>query len=409
MGRFLLALSALLTLLVTSSLLAAPAYQMRLDGSGVPLVFWDSRGFSGGFDDANKIGVIAKDDNPGEHVVVVMDKDGSASGFDQYVFDPALASPNNAVTNGALTVFQTYANQELYAGSVVGGVKAANGLVVAGHARGNSINTFFGLSGNGGTFGLAEYQLRDTSDNFNVDGGVAALLAAQNVGIDTGNFKKALALVSDDGSTFHMLLASSGGASVTLIRKMDIGGYSVAPTATTAGTRSVTAGGTLRDSGDTTNNFMADLVPVINDSIQDIAINPGDGNLYFLSDDRTNGRVFLSAVSFSFGNLGDNSITSIVDLDPDSANTYLELTYTAASNANDLTGENLVAARGLAFSPDGSVLYVTNGDSDNNSKRVFIFDAPVAVPEPATLGLLATGGILLLVAGRRRVCRRRSR
>lgn len=130
-----LSVLAVVILLINRIAEADPKYSLRLDTDGVPLILAGTGGFSGGLDDAAKLSTITRSDNPMQHVVVVMDKDGSASGFDQFILDPALASPNNAAIDAKLSVFQTYANQELFNGSVAGAIKISKGLTVSGHAR----------------------------------------------------------------------------------------------------------------------------------------------------------------------------------------------------------------------------------------------------------------------------------
>jgi hypothetical protein len=66
-----------------------------------------------------------------------------------------------------------------------------------------------------------------------------------------------------------------------------------------------------------------------------------------------------------------------VDLDPDNANTYIELTYDSGDANPDLLN-----AGGLTFSPDGTVLYIGNG-KDNAESRVFVFDNVLPPAPPA--------------------------
>lgn len=235
-------------------------------------------------------------------------------------------------------------------------------------------------------------------------GGSAALITNQNISLDTNDFKRGLALVGPGSATnsFQLLIASSPSGDFDQIRKLEVGDFTTPPTTMMAGVRSTDPGGVLRDSTDTTSDFMPDLVPSINDAMVDLAYNPGDNLLYFLSRDTTAGDVFLSAVSFDWGLTDDNSLVAIEDLDPDSANSFLDLTYIASLNPNDMTGEDLDAARGLSFSPDGSVLYITNGTGDGSSNRVFIFDlaqpANLQVPEPSSILLMSMMGIAALLS-----------
>jgi hypothetical protein len=183
------------------------------------------------------------------------------------------------------------------------------------------------------------------------------------------------------------------------------------PPTTTPGTLSVSGGTTARylvgGSLNTKASLLADLVPSVADTVNGFGLNPGDGYLYFVSSIDTGGndtsgggykwsddKVFLSAVSFTFGPLSADSAATIVDLDPNSANKYLEIQWTKPSHADGTAsapGAELLGASDLAFSPDGAQLYVSNATAD----RVFIFNID-AVPEPASIGLLALGGLTLV-------------
>jgi hypothetical protein len=115
--------------------------------------------------------------------------------------------------------------------------------------------------------------------------------------------------------------------------------------------------------------MLTNLVYGINDTVRGMAYNPADGWLYFLSDDRANNKVYLSAVSFDWGSLGANSIATYQSANPDSTNTYLGISYDSGDSYPDLNRGDA-----LAFSPDGSVLYVVVFSTTGANSRVFIFD-----------------------------------
>ena len=147
------------------------------------------------------------------------------------------------------------------------------------------------------------------------------------------------------------------------------------------------------------------LVPGIPDEAYEMAFNPDDGNLYFVSNDTADSRVFVSAVSlpadaFDAAELGNDSVVTYVDLDPNSANTYLEVTYDA-SGEPDTPGQNLFVSGGITFAPDGSRMYLSNsiGASPSSQNRVFVLKM---VPEPATMGLLLLGSTALALLRKRK-------
>lgn len=372
----------------------APLYQMRVDGSGVPVILASTTGYSGGQLDGGTLTVTS------DGYVVVKESPSSAHEFQ--VLNPALASANNAPSNSNVALIQFWASSggapgggQLYDGSVPGATKVLDDNIgLKGLTRALPGDTFFGWTG-GGTISYTEVQLQDGAGSYDADSGTAARLASGSAGIQTGLHKQGLEVWESAGSadTWRVLggMASNGG-----IVKMEWGPLT-GQTATAAGTRAIT-GGTrwlIGGSGNSRTSLIADLVPGISDTMVEMAYNPYDGNLYILS--AGGNQVFLSAITFTWDNTSTaDTAASYVDLDPSSVNNYIELTYDSALNPNDgAASPDLLAGSGLGFNSTGSVLYVSRGT------RVFIFDV-AAVPEPATLGLLVIGGLGAMVARRRR-------
>jgi MYXO-CTERM domain-containing protein len=123
-------------------------------------------------------------------------------------------------------------------------------------------------------------------------------------------------------------------------------------------------------------------------------------DVYFLTDDGATTK--LAGVRADIPADGPMSWEAI-DLDPNSANTWLQL--------KDAVEDVDIAGRGIVFSADGNLLYVSStlnlstghgGSAGTDDARVYLFDIPAAagpIPEPAGLGLL---GLALLAARRRR-------
>lgn len=378
---------------------ADPLYQLRVDGFGVPLIL--QTGTAGHADDpAISIGSTAD----GQYIY---GWDGIGSGYEFHILQISLESANNAPSSAEVALDQTWAGQDSYAASVKSGVSQAHAYQDAITREAPGINSFFGFSG-GGSAGTTEWRFEDSGGNYDADSGSIAIVTQDSSTFGQGGQHKAgLALIGETGlnTDTWMIVAGNGGAGAAYgdtlthsVYKSEWGpATGVDRDLGTVGSRSITVGGTLTNGG-SASAMISNLVPSIDDLVKEMAYNPYDGNLYFISYDSTSSQVYLSAVSFEWAPSGDfanASEVTYVDLDPDAAENYLNITYVAANNANDLSGQDLVSAYGLTFAPDGSRLFVSNGLTGN---RVFQFDlvAPPPVPEPATLALLALGGLALV-------------
>jgi hypothetical protein len=398
-------------LLIAAPASAAPLWSMKVDGAGVPLVLQATGGFG-----APRVGVLGVTE---DGYIAAMD--GSGSGHEIHILDPAGEEANNAVSGAAqAAVVRTWdTNREIYLAGVASGVKDdidyCDGLTRAVPGGSGAIFWFSG----GGTAEAYDVRFEDAAGNYDADGGFGANRGKSSDTTNTGLHKAGLALIGETSPGSDVLNMLAGQSTVgaaygapinNSILKQQWGALSGLDIGTaTEGTRVITGGGKLTD-GISYTSMLANLVPGIADDVMEMAYNVLDGNLYFVSQDTTNGKVYVSAVSLPgdafTSEFGNDSVVTTVDLDPDTANDYLDITYLAALNANDLTGADLVESLGIGFSPDGSVMYIGNeGDgTSGSSDRVFIFET--TIPEPATMALLAIGGIGMVGAAVRR--RRRS-
>ncbi|MCG3180814.1 MAG: hypothetical protein BIFFINMI_03177 [Phycisphaerae bacterium] len=178
---------------------------------------------------------------------------------------------------------------------------------------------------------------------------------------------------------------------------------SVEPTTTTVGAREFyfrdnSAAQALVISGTDFEN----LVPSIADVGKDMAVDPVNGDLYFLSI--ASNTAYLTAIRPSISDDSDVAITyEVVDLDLTDngglpgGNVYRALT--------DFHGD-LVGGVGLTFNGDGSRLYIAvsaNASASGEVTAVYALDVThAAVPEPTTSALLLLGTVMMAGAGLRR-------
>jgi hypothetical protein len=134
------------------------------------------------------------------------------------------------------------------------------------------------------------------------------------------------------------------------------------------------------------------LVPGVSDVIRDIA-NDLYGQIWVLSSLGTD--TYLSAFTLSDINAG--ATLTQVDLDPDTANLHVQLSGITLTD-----GTTATAGVGLAVNGNASEIFVAANGGTNQKDHVFIFENSAAIPEPATLGLLAIGGMVMAGAAVRR-------
>lgn len=172
---------------------------------------------------------------------------------------------------------------------------------------------------------------------------------------------------------------------------------SAEPTATTEGTREAYK----RDRSNTQATLLtatdtANMVAGVSDSGTDMAQDPVTGDLYVLTSDGTDAYIYAIRPTIS----DDSDVApswEIVDLDPNSAATYMVL----SSYHDDLRN-----AGGITFSADGSRLHLavtSSGPDTDEVTAIYTLDVGRGVvPEPTTLALLSLGGLLGLTGMARR-------
>ncbi|MFO7899514.1 MAG: hypothetical protein R6V58_10715, partial [Planctomycetota bacterium] len=404
--------SVLFLLALPMTATAVPSYQLRTDAAGVPLILTANQGHGGL--------TMERIDATNDGLVYAYDDAGS--GYEYHVMDPALESPNNAATSAEVALVQFWSGgRDMYEASVSTGVTVSAFTPRSGMTSTMANGAFLTMSG-GGSGSYGEIRFEDNAGSYDGDSGMGARRGNGSFSFDTARHKSGLEWVAETGpgtDTWQVLvgLSDDGGTGRRPInygvRKTEWGPLTGLNTGGTpaAGTRTITPGGRLVDAGGSATGLIDGLVPGVADAPHDFAINRRDGNLYFVSyhNDGNLDHVYLSAVSFAFGTLADDSPATYVNLDEDTTDNFLEITYDSGDDDPDL-----LMPYGLTFSPDGSVLYVVNAAGTSTSSggdRVFqfdLFEPAQPIPEPGALGL-ALLGLPLLLRRRKKKGRRTSR
>lgn len=388
-----LALTLLAVLLVAAASADADPIIVQFKVGGVAqVVRTASGGYVGGLQSSNQLGYNTDTDRI--HVA-----DTSNGGYSLFWLDPEVygdvGGSHDSRTGAARNWGTSASTGDVYAGTVTGGVRQAMGSYGTGFAYVPETGSMFVKSGGGNNAAIHEYQAARTDGGSDVVGegtvgdqtNSARLLSLASPTLTTGEFHVGLAYLGSDGDSLNFLfIDSSGGTSNHGAFFSLAAPRTTEPTATTAGTRSLTdlvEAGAVVSSTD-----LGNLVPGVGDTIRDIT-NDLSGQIWALSTSGTD--TYLSAFT-----LVGNALTQ-VDLDPDSANLHVQLL-----GITDTDGVTPTAGYGLAVNGDASKIYVlANGTGKDH---IFIYDNLAAVPEPATLALLALGGLAL---GAARIRRRR--
>ncbi|MCG3179404.1 MAG: hypothetical protein BIFFINMI_01739 [Phycisphaerae bacterium] len=424
-----------LVLLLAGTANAAPDWTLTTGGSGAPLVLNGWVANSPTADDGNAGlrpgfgALVALTVGPNGRLVVTADLTPATNVLDTVIMDASGVYENTAVNNGAAAYqanssrtahFNSYSTTDpardhwrytttsgnLAPNSVVAFYASSAGFHDIGHATYNPVTqSVFTLrySGGGTTRNIGEWQPRNknteavaTDDNPELDGNVPDVLGvalASNTVWPSGDresiaydWKTGTSNAGTASEAFNLLTLDQSGN----IRVLPVGALT-AGTASTFGSRSYGSEVLL---GSVTAFLPSGA------TAYEIKVNPANQNLYVLSDDLTNNRVYLTAFSYT---AVLNGLGAQVDLDPDAAGVNsIELTWRSGTAGVNDGIPDLLRAFSFDFSADGSTMYVANfGWNDgsttyNQGGAVFVFQAATTeVPEPATLALLGLGGLAL--------------
>ncbi|MCG3179317.1 MAG: hypothetical protein BIFFINMI_01651 [Phycisphaerae bacterium] len=424
---------------------AGPALQVRVGGTvSGPMLLDSTIGYGSGYNPTAGVGDLAVNTDTG----VVYGLDGSSYGYEIARFDPiAEYEKGLPAVNAGIGTTRVYTTPYVYTGSVAGNNSVTNSV-----SMGVSYDPYMVTNGHAGVITGAnsggaphwqEYVAQSASEAIgqlnegttgtpvNTSAYVTLTTLQDSVGslgdgghwngLTVDTFKSQFAPTNDAASASlndagglvsrYFLGVSTSGGSGNWFQSI----YAVhvdatratEPNATTFGTRNAyfrdrSAAQALVIGGTDFDN----LVPSVADLGKDMAVDPVTGDIYILTTTGLNGTAYLSALRPTISNDSDVAISyELVDLDLSDngglpgGNAYLQLDTL-------LNGADLIAGMGLAFSGDGSRLYISvvaTTAVTGEVQAVYALDiGRASVPEPATLGLLMLGGLSLAGARIRR-------
>ncbi len=387
----------LVAALAAGLLLAVPAdgapiiNQFKVSGVAQTLTS-QTGGHLGGLNATNRMGYNTDTDRI--HIV-----ETASSGLSFFWLDPNAYGDVGGAHDSKTGVARHWdANRDFYAGTVTGDTKVALGSGGHGFAYVPETGSMFAKSSSGNGTTLHEYQAARTDGGSDVvgegttgDQTNSGRLLTSGGPLTTGEFHTGLAYLGNDGDSHNFLTIDSQGGTGQHGAFFSLAApRTTEPTATTAGTRDfsdlVESGGDVIAS-----SVLNGLVPGVSDAIVDLA-NDLSGTIWALSIDGDD--TYLTA--FTLSDINAPATLTQVDLDPDSANLHVLL-----DGITEADGTTATNGLGLAVNGDASRIYV-NADGGSGKDQVFIYTNSAPVPEPATLALLALGGLGLAGTATRR-------
>lgn len=356
-----------------------PALTIRIGGGGQPMLLDSTRGYSGGFNPATH-GAGSLTVNPATGTVYGYDAD--QYGYEVARFDPAAEyEKGGAATDGMGTTHLYNIQNYLYQGTVAGGVSVPNILMRSVTCDPNiGTGIYKGVLAGGDTGGTPTWKehLAQTAAEAlgQLNEGTVAVPNDKSAWLTTVTMQDGISSLGGGGHWGSQLLADSfrgqftpindAAGSFLMSRYFMLGpggnrwlivlhakaARETEPTATTVGTRRAYK----RNRTDAscrllTHTAFTELVAGVADDIGDMEQDPVTGDLYFTTATTAPDETYLSAIRPVIPDDSTQALSyEAVDLDPDSDNTYLALSSLHA---------DLAYGAGIAFSADGSILYVS--------------------------------------------------
>ncbi len=299
--------------------------------------------------------------------------DSSNSGHRFFWLDPALMGDLWGSTDSKTGVARYWSTGgDAYAGTISGATKDAFGGSVFGFAYLTEVQSLVGKMGNGNGTPLDEIQAARSVSSADIltegtsgNQTLSVRRRSRTSPLTTGGNHLGLAVYATDATDYYMIFVNNRASTSQCFSSFKLSkAYSIAPTATTIGARTLSGQNNALIASATVNG----LVPGYDDLLTGLA-NDNEGRLWALS--AIGGTNFVTAFTVS------GSTLTQIDLDPDDDNGAGSMYVNLAGKITQTNGTTTVNGHGITVNADASRIYIAADSGGTVADSLFILKRSV--------------------------------